>query len=300
MIAHMSEVIAACRRIEAEIGRDPRYAHTSHLRVQIDGAVAYDEHYRGPAVGDVFSVTKSVLATVAGIAAHQGRLPGLDAEVLPGQTWRHLLTMTRGAAVDGPWEADEVTALPGGHAARYAEAPRRHEPGQVFRYDNGAFHLLSAALSGVLGRPVADFAAEHLFAPLGIDDAVWGHDPDGIAYGFAHLRLSAASLGRLGEQWRTGTLMDPVFRAEMMSPRAPGGPPENLRYGYGIWVADDYVMAGGWAGQHVIVLPGAVVVTTGDPRFTLGPPPRDELPADWRPARDLVRSLLLPVLPARA
>lgn len=59
-------------------------------------------------------------------------------------------------------------------------------------------------------------------------------------------------------------------------------------------------MAGGWAGQHVLVLPGAraVVVTTGDPGFRLGPPPTDELPADWRPALDLVRRFLLPVLAA--
>jgi CubicO group peptidase (beta-lactamase class C family) len=76
-----------------------------------------DEHYRGPAVADVFSVTKTVVATVAGIAARRGLLPGLDEPlhaVLPalrdtpsrGQTWRHLLTMTRGAAVDGPWDID--------------------------------------------------------------------------------------------------------------------------------------------------------------------------------------------------
>jgi hypothetical protein len=46
----------------------------------------------------------------------------------------------------------------------------------------------------------------------------------------------------------------------------------------------------------VVVLPGAVVVTTGDPGFDPGPPPRDDLPADWRPALDLVREHLLPVL----
>ncbi|GIE30826.1 hypothetical protein Ait01nite_038710 [Actinoplanes italicus] len=111
-----------------------------------------------------------------------------------------------------------------------------------------------------------------------------------------HLFLSADSLGRLGEQWRTGTLMDPAFRAEMMRAQTAGGPPEGLGYGYGIWVADDYVMAGGWAGQHVLVLPGAVVVTTGDPRHSPGPPPSDELPADWLPALGLIREHLLPLL----
>jgi len=83
--------------------------------------------------------------------------------------------------------------------------------------------------------------------------------------------------------------------------QAPGGPPENLPYGFLTWIDDDLLMAGGWAGQHLLVLPAAdaVVVTTGDPRFTFGPPPADELPADWAPAVELVRRHLLPVLRSR-
>jgi hypothetical protein len=58
------------------------------------------------------------------------------------------------------------------------------------------------------------------------------------------------------------------------------------------------VLAGGWAGQHVLVLPdvAAVVVTTGDPGFEFGPPPTDDLPREWRPGLSLVRRHLLPVL----
>ncbi len=309
----MQAVRDACRRIESEIAATPRYAHTSHLRVLVGGDVVHDAHYRGPERADVFSVTKTVLATVAGIAARHGLLPGPDEPlhaVLPGlrgtpargQTWRQLLTMTRGAAVDGPWDVDEVTALPGGQVARVASAPRVDPPGRVFRYDNGAAHLLSAGLSAVLGRPVAAYAAAELFAPLGIEEPEWRADPDGVTYGFAHLRLSAADLGRLGELWRLGgtwrgrPLVDPAFVAAMTRAQSPGGPPEDLPYGYLTWVGDGYLLAGGWAGQHVVVLPGTVVVTTGDPGFDPGPPARDELPPDWRPALELVRRHLLPVL----
>jgi CubicO group peptidase (beta-lactamase class C family) len=210
--------------------------------------------------------------------------------------------MTRGAAADGPWDVDEVTALPGGQVARVASAPREAEPGRAFRYDNGAAHLLSAGLGAVLGRPVAAFAATELFAPLGIAEPVWAADPDGVTYGYAHLRLSADDLGRLGELWRAGgawggrALVDPGFAAAMTRAQTPGGPPEEMAYGYLTWIGDGYVLAGGWAGQHVLVLPGAVVVTTGDPGFDPGPPPRDDLPPDWRPALDLVRRHLLPVL----
>lgn len=59
-----------------------------------------------------------------------------------------------------------------------------------------------------------------------------------------------------------------------------------------------HVRGGGWAGQRLAVVPraGAVVVVTGDPRFDPGPPTRDELPDGRRPALDLVRRHLLPVL----
>ncbi|GAA3338112.1 serine hydrolase domain-containing protein [Amorphoplanes nipponensis] len=302
-------VRAACRRIGATVRADHRYAHTSHLRVLVAGELVFDEHYRGPVVADVFSVTKTVVATVAGVAARQGLLPGLDEPldaVLPalrgtparGRTWRQLLSMTRGAAVDGPWDIDAVTARPGGQVAHIASAPSTDPPGRVFRYDNGAAHLLSAGLSRVVAAPVAEYAAAELFTPLGIADATWAADPDGVSYGFAHLRLSADALGRLGELWRAGgrPLLDPAFAAAMTTAQTPGGPPEELPYGLGIWVDDGLLLAGGWAGQHVVVLPGAVVVTTGDPGFDPGPPPRDELPPDWRPALDLVRRHLLPVL----
>lgn len=305
----LPQLSEACRRIGEQVRSDPRYAHTSHLRVHLAGEPVFDEHYRGATVSDVFSVTKTVLATVTGIAVRQGLLRDLDEPVhtvLPelrdtpsrGQTWRHLLTMTRGAAVDGPWDVDEVTALPCGQVARVASAPVTDPPGQVFRYDNGAYHLLSAGLTRLLGRPVAAYAAEHLFTPLGIRDASWLADPDGVSYGFAHLRLSAEALGRLGEFWRTGgqPLVDPAFAGAMTSAQSAGGAPEQMPYGFGIWVGSGFVMAAGWAGQHVLVLPDAVVVVTGDPGFQFGPPPSDELPPGWRSALELVRQHLLPVL----
>ena len=58
---------------------DPRYAHTSHLHVRVRGRVVVDEHFTGPLAGDVFSVTKSVLATAVGVVAQLGLLPDLDA-----------------------------------------------------------------------------------------------------------------------------------------------------------------------------------------------------------------------------
>ena len=306
---------AAAQRVLAEVVADPRYARTSHLHLRLEGEVVLDEHLRGPSRADVFSMTKSVLSTVLGVMAARRLLPHLDrpvAEVLatlrgtPAErhTWRQMLTMTRGAAVDGRWELDAVASLPADHVGHLARAPQLRTPGAEFVYDNGGPHLLSAAATEVLGESVADFAARELFAPLGIIDYEWPTDPDGYPAGSDRLQLSAGDLASVGQLWLDGgrlngqSLLDPPYFRQMTRAQVGGGPPEMVPYGFLLWIPEGMLLAGGWAGQHLLVIPaaGAVVVTTGDPGFDPGPPATDQMPADWRPALDLVRKHLLPVL----
>ena len=270
-----STISAACQRVEEAMRHDARYAATSSLSVSIDGAVVYDEHYRGPVRNDVFSVTKSVVATLVGVAVRDGTFPGLDDPIgavleladLPAarQSWRSVLTMTRGCRVDGPWDIDEVTALQTGWLRHIAAAPQLDLPGSRFRYDNAG----------------------------------------------AHLVLRPDALRSLGQLWLDGgsfggaQLVDPAYLSAMTTRQTDGGPPEYTSYGYLTWVDRDrpdpsarVILAGGWAGQHLLVVPRsrAVVVTTGDPGFEFGPPPHDLLPPDWRPLLHLLREHLLPLL----
>jgi CubicO group peptidase (beta-lactamase class C family) len=308
-------VLDACRLVDQAIRDQPAYAHTSHFRLEVDGRAVFDRHYRGPAVADTFSVTKSVVATLAGIAVAEGRLGDLDlpaGRALPalvgtaasGHTLRQLLTMTRGAETEGPFEIDEVMAQPRGWLERIAAAPQLDPPGTRFRYDNGGAHLFGAALSALVGMPLSAYAATRLFGPLTIGRWRWPRDPDGYDYGHGHLRLAAADLARLGRLWLDGgrwegrQLLDPGFAAAMGTAHNGGGPPEDHPYGYLLWVAPDRVFAAGWAGQLVAAVPAAraVVVVTGDPRFDPGPPASDQLQPGWRPAGELVTEHLLPAL----
>jgi CubicO group peptidase (beta-lactamase class C family) len=252
---------------------------------------------------------------LAGIAVRDGLLSNLDVAVervldlgaaspSAGQSLRHLLTMTRGSQTAGPYDIDEIMTLPHGWATRMAQAPAVAPAGAEFRYDDAAAHLFGFALTRLIGRSLSDYAEQELFAPLGITQWFWPQDPDGLDYGFGHLRLSAADLASLGTlwmqhgRWQGRQIMDPDFARHMASPQSEGGAPEDCPYGYFIWVDEHGPFAGGWAGQHVTVLPAAraVVVTTGDPGFDPGPPPTDQLPTGWRPARDLVLERLLPAL----
>jgi CubicO group peptidase (beta-lactamase class C family) len=305
----------ACRDVDAILRSRLEFRHVSHFLVAVDGQVVYDAHYRGPAVADVFSITKSVVSSLVGVAVREGLVVDLDCPVetvLPvlrdtnsaGQSLRHLLTMTRGSATAGPYDIDEVMALPGGWVDRIASAPRVDTPGTRFCYDNGGAHLAGAALQRMIGMSLSDYAGRRLFEPLGITEWDWPEDPDGFGYGFAHLRLSAGALAALGSLWLHGgfwdgePLLDPQFVRAMLSCQNGGGPPENRPYGYLMWIDDIGPFAGGWAGQHVttVTAANAVIVTTGDPRFDPGPPATDQLPATWQPARNLVVERLVPTL----
>ena len=50
-------------------------------------------------------------------------------------------------------------------------------------------------------------------------------------------------------------LLVPQFLGELTSTQTSGGLPEQLPYGYLIWVDDGALLAGCLAGQHVLVLP---------------------------------------------
>jgi CubicO group peptidase (beta-lactamase class C family) len=212
--------------------------------------------------------------------------------------------MTRGRATDGDWHADTVMAWPGDWVEHWLAAPEVGPAGKKFRYDDGAYHLLAAALVEAVGRPLPEWAHEQLFAPLGIEQWAWTTDPTGLPLGFSHLLLDRPALAALGRLWLDQgqldgqALLPPRFARAMVTAHTPGGAPEWKGWGFGLWVDQTGFYASGWAGQHLLVLPGAdaVIVTTADAGYDPGPPPTDEMPLGWRPAVKLVREVLVPVL----
>jgi CubicO group peptidase (beta-lactamase class C family) len=252
------------------VARDARYAQTTNLVVLRDGELVLERHYgddSADSLADVYSVTKSVVSTLVGIALGRGELPSLDRPVHGGRTYRHLLTMTGGTENDGPWEIDEVIALPSSWRAHIEAAPQLDPPGDRFRYDNAAVHLLGCVLADTLGRSLADYAEERLFRPLGIEAFEWPSDPEGYSWGFGHLRLRPRDLARIGELWRRGGegIVPAAYVEEATRAHTSGGPPEGEGYGYLWWVGERSFFAGGYAGQALVVLPEErlVVAATG-------------------------------------
>ena len=54
------------------------------------------------------------------------------------------------------------------------------EPGTVFRYNSGATQLLAFIFHEASGRDIEEYAAEHLFRPLGIQQYHWKRSPTGL------------------------------------------------------------------------------------------------------------------------
>lgn len=226
------------------------------------------------------SITKSVTATLIGIAARQGRLdvhrpvlelfPELQVED-PGGLKRqlrveHLLTMTSG--LDCGWRRggeDELRRmLSSPDWTRFTlELPMATRPGTVFAYCSPNFHLLSAILTRATGEDALTFARRELFAPLGIREVRWPSAPGGLTLGWGGLRLlpgDVAKLGLLhlrGGRWEDRQLLSPAWVEASARPVVQTGRLD--AYGQGWWVraAEPGTLrsAQGRGGQYLLVWP---------------------------------------------
>jgi CubicO group peptidase (beta-lactamase class C family) len=155
-------------------------------------AECYFRDRRSSDLVNVHSVTKSIVSALVGIAIGE-RFLALSTTVgqvladrLPARgeekakiTVEDLLTMKSGLAADGPYDIDEIADAGLPWVDGVLSAPFRSTPGASFAYSNGAAHVLSVLLAVAVGKPLALFAEEHLFGPLGITDYRWPTDPEG-------------------------------------------------------------------------------------------------------------------------
>lgn len=250
-----------------------RLADVQSIVVVLQGRTAYQYHRDGDpeALRDTQSVAKSALAILVGVALQQGHLASLDqpvTQLVPqwqglnadprarAITLQHLLAMTAGFAVD-----DAAGTAPPLAADRAWARPLRADPGQAFAYDSSIPNLITAVLEKATGRPLADYAREHLVQPLDLREP-------GYRRGL-HLRtIDMAKLGQLFLQqgeWQGRALLPRAYVAQATRAHTPGGPPARLPYGWSWWVPSDTTyFASGYAGQFIWVHPplGMVVAMT--------------------------------------
>jgi CubicO group peptidase (beta-lactamase class C family) len=140
----------------------------------------------------VYSVTKSVLSALIGIALDEKLIKDIESplgELLPRQqvaitgdmarvTLRQLMTMSAGFADEesNPSLFGDAIRHNGDAVTFILKRGLATSPGDTFAYSNSSSHLVSAILAealrqsdGSTPRTVLDYATEKLFKPLGVD-----------------------------------------------------------------------------------------------------------------------------------
>lgn len=221
-------------KMEAAIAAD--YSNIAGMVVRKDGETVYERYFGGCTAEsrlNVFSVTKSIISILLGIALDRGCLGSVDQRVLEffpeytpkrGEktiqriTIRDMLTMTAPYKyrstpytkyfTSPDWVRFSLDLLGGkGPVGEFRYAP-------LIGPD-----ILTGILTRVTGQSVLDFAKEHLFVPLGIpversitfcskdeqmafyestDLRVWAADPAGVNAGGWGLTLSAMDMAKIG------------------------------------------------------------------------------------------------------
>ena len=289
-----------------------RYCLPLHsLLVVRRGRIAVDvtfDPFTPDTLHDLASCSKSVTATLVGIAIDQGKiagpqqpvtelLPGRVVDDLPGKrslTLEHLLTMTSGLARRGDDDEARLDAMRQSDdwAAHVLNGPLHDPPGARFEYFSPGSYLLSAIVQEASGLTALDFARAHLFGPLGIEEVIWPANSQGVTLGWGDLRLKPHDMAKLGYLYlNQGRWEDrQIVSADWVgaATRTHVLPPGRFGYGYQWWrhSLGDYA-ADGRGGQQIIQLPeeDAVIVLTGG------------LSREQNETRDLLlRSLVVPAL----
>ncbi len=270
------------RAMQTELRReltngDPDLRLVRSVLVSVDGrtTISYSNKRRPTDHAHVWSVTKSVISILVGIAVDEGRLrvdqtlqellPRHASSMTPQQasiTLRQLLTMTAGFSFDGGLNLTAEDPVD-----RILSYGLINDPGVAFDYSNVSAHLVAAVLRNAVDRPILDYAREKLFDPLGIDTRpawqgsdtgsptsgfnkpgfAWATDSAGVNVGAFGLKLTATDLVKLGElyvnggRWHGRQIVSQAWVNESTSNQLSDEQAEaaQAQYGY-LW----------WTGEH--------------------------------------------------
>jgi len=263
---------------------------TDSVLVLHKGEIVYERHARGwdaDTKHQMYSVTKSVLSALVGVAIGDGKIQSVEQKVIEffddlvipaGQeakndiTIEHLLRQTSGLPGDGDRESEAVewwAAEDSGKACFLF--PQMAAPGERFAYSSAAgMQTLTALLTKAVGGDLFDYAKEKLFGPLGMSSVTWDAAADGVYYGGFGFSMSPRDMARLGYLYLNNGNWDgqQIIPAEYVAASAP---PAGANYGYLFWGFSDKegyenaYGANGAFGQRIWILPGqdAVIVRTG-------------------------------------
>jgi CubicO group peptidase (beta-lactamase class C family) len=278
------------------------------LLVVRNGRLVFEEYfdgYRADQLHTLQSVSKSFTSTLIGIAIARGDIRSVDERVLDFFLGRDdienlddhkramrvedLLTMRSGTDYHERGSSsphDELNSLSRGWDTFVLNRPMLRPPGSYFQYDSGGVILLSSLLEARTGMHADRYAAEHLFAPLGIQQWSWFRNNEGHPHTGGGLDLRPRDMARFGQlylqmgSWDGRQVVPPEWVEVSIRRHVVFDPPRGdgaVGYGYLWWIlrpdpagagAEDIYAAMGFRAQYIFVVPehDMVVVVTGGTR----------------------------------
>ncbi|SDP56176.1 CubicO group peptidase, beta-lactamase class C family [Pseudomonas congelans] len=235
---------------------------TDALLVIRDGEVVY-ERYGGVTTAQTphltWSISKSIMATVLGVAFAEGRFQLNDPvakfytpfKVHPEVAIKDLMHWASGL----DWQEDyEYAPLNSSvvamlytrgrdDMARFTADHRAAQPpGKTYLYSSGDSTVLAAALKKMVGyEAYADYPWTALFDPLGIRSAVWETDGAGTFVGSSYAYMTARDLARIGllmqrgGQWQDRQLLNKEWMDFALTPFAGTGVDASVEVPGGQW-----------------------------------------------------------------
>jgi CubicO group peptidase (beta-lactamase class C family) len=263
--------------------------------------VIYEEYWGEhdkAAYSNAFSMAKSVVSLLIGVALDEGKIKSLDepvANYLPefkgdkaGISIRHVLTMSTGLSWDESYVSpfSDVAELYYDTDARDLSLNRREieeAPGKTFFYKSGDTQVLAYILEAAVGKSISEYASEKLWKKIGAESDAWWSltdDENSTEKAFCCLYATSRDYLRLGKlindkgNWKGEQLVSEGYMNEFCS-LAPlvkrDGKPNNC-YGFQNWIYTGETFAvtyfRGMRGQFLISIPekDVVILRTGHSR----------------------------------
>lgn len=261
-------------------------------------SLIYEEYWNGheeQTISNSFSMAKSIVSLLIGVALDEGKIKSLDepvANYLPefkdekkDITIRHILTMSSGLSWSESYGHPfcDVAELYYDTDDRDLSLNRRtieESPGKTFAYKSGDTQVLVYVLKAATGKSVSEYASEKLWKPMGAEaEAMWSlaDDQNSTEKGFCCFYARSRDFLRLGRlvnkrgNWNGKQLVSKRYMDEFCSPaplKNPDGRP-NKKYGFQYWIypAEKYEVTyfRGMNGQYILSIPSKdlVIVRTG-------------------------------------
>lgn len=265
----------------------------------------YWDGYGEDSYSNSFSMAKTFVSILAGIALDEGKIKSIDEPVsdfLPefktGEnaklTIKHLLTMSSGMNFDENYTNPLAYPAAGYYGSDLKKLTAKYnvveEPGKVFKYLSGNTILLGSVLEKATGKRISEYASEKLWKPLGAKNkAFWSLDhTDGMEKAYCCFNSNAPDFARIGElfldsgKFNGRQIVAPEYVLNSIKPGEllDKNGKKNQLYGYGWWLLPNYLPAGktgkgfdiyyarGILGQYIICIPEQkmVVVRLGKKR----------------------------------